>query len=161
LSAADLKVRITRKGRRMRLASCLALLTVCFAQQAFGQVEQLIPSPPKMAILASLSSPRFFTDYEGLSLLIATLHSAARASADNLVKSGAAAAFTMALRKIVVTHIQSFAVGISTNRTTVSMQIQTMEGPLSSFAADPQTARKLAEYLTEAADQLKSPSSLN
>jgi len=110
---------------------------------------------------ASLPSPRFFTDYEGLSLLIATLHSAARASADNLVKSGAAAAFTMALRKIVVTHIQSFAVGISTNRTTVSMQIQTMEGPLSSFAADPQTARKLAEYLTEAADQLKSPSSLN
>ena len=58
LSAADLKVRITRKGRRMRLASCLALLTVCFAQQAFGQVEQLTPSPPKMAACSSEKHPR-------------------------------------------------------------------------------------------------------
>jgi hypothetical protein len=119
----------------------------------FGVVDRSSRTP--------LPSPRFFTDYQGLGLLITTLLSAARKSLDGLIKSGTSEALTAALRRVMVTHLQSGAVGISTDRTAVSMEIQTIEGHLVSYALDPDTARKLARSLLDAADQLKPPSALN
>jgi hypothetical protein len=104
---------------------------------------------------------RFFTGYEGLGLLIMTLHQAARAQIERLAKSGASEDLTKSLRSMIVTHVQSAAVGLSTEKTTVSLQVQTMEGHLASFAVDPTTARTLGQSLIDTAARTAPKSSLS
>lgn len=84
---------------------------------------------------------RFFTNYEGLSVLIRALQQAARHCVDNLVKSGASGELTKPLREIQIEHLQSSSVGLSTDKTAVALEIQTIEGTLTRFAIDPETTR--------------------
>ena len=96
---------------------------------------------------------KFFTDYEGLNILIKSLQQAAQNSVNNLVKSGASKELTKELREIQVEHYQSSAAVVSTDKAAVSLQIQTVEGTLSNFAIDPDSAKKLAESLMDAVKQ--------
>ena len=86
---------------------------------------------------------RFFTGYEGLGLLIMTMHQAARAQIEGLAKSGAAEELTKTLRSMIVTHVKATAVG------------------LSSFAVDPMTARTLGQSLIDTAAHTAPKSSLS
>jgi len=104
---------------------------------------------------------RFFTGYEGLGLLIMTMHQAARAQIEGLAKSGAAEELTKPIRSMIVTHVKATAVGLSTDKTAVSLQVQTMEGHLASFAVDPMTARTLGQSLIDTAAHTAPKSSLS
>ena len=98
---------------------------------------------------------KFFTDYEGLNLLIKSLQQAAQKSVINLVESGDSEEITKKLREIQVEHYQSSATEVSTDKAAVNLQIQTVEGTLSNFAIDPGSAKKLAESLIDAVNNAK------
>ena len=98
---------------------------------------------------------KFFTDYEGLSLLIKSLQQAAQVSVNNLVNSGASEKLTKELREIQVEHYQSSATVVSSDKAAVSLQIQTVEGTLSNFSIDPDSAKKLAESLIDAVKKMQ------
>jgi hypothetical protein len=104
---------------------------------------------------------RCFTSYQGLSMLIAKFIEAARTSVEKLIASGVSKELTEPLREVSVFHFASGAVGLSTDKTTVSLEIQTAEGPLLAFAFDPQSAQKIGESLTSTVKQVKPKSSLN
>jgi len=104
---------------------------------------------------------QFFTNYEGLSVLIRALQQAARHCVDNLAKSGASEELTKPLREIQIEHLQSSSVGLSIDKTAVSLEIQTIEGTITRFAIDPETTKKLAEGLRLCVEQTRGKSSLS
>lgn len=108
------------------------------------------PQPPIRCVI----------DQQGLSLVIAKFMQSAKIARDKLAASAGAVA-AQATRHIQALHFRSGTVGLSTDKTTVSLEIQTLEGPTLAFAVDPSSARQLAEHLLKTSVQAKTRAQLH
>ena len=108
------------------------------------------PQPPIRCVI----------DQQGLSLVIAKFMQSAKIARDKIAASAGAVA-TQAARHIQALHCRAGAVGLSTDKTTVSLEIQTLEGPTFAYAIDPVSARQLAEHLLKMSRQAKTKAQLH
>jgi hypothetical protein len=103
---------------------------------------------------------RCVTDQQGLSLVIAKFMQSAKIARDKLEAAGGAAV-PQAARRIHALHFRTGLVGLSSDKNTVTLEIQTFEGPSLAFAIDPSSARDVAEHLLKMASQAKTKAQLN
>jgi hypothetical protein len=103
---------------------------------------------------------RCVTDQQGLSLMIAKFMQSARIARDKIAAADGAPA-PHAERQIQALHFRSGVVGLSTEKTTVTLEIQTFEGPTFAFALDPASARQTAEHLLKMSRKAKTKAQLN
>jgi hypothetical protein len=83
----------------------------------------------------------------------------AKIACDKLAAAGGAAVQTA--RRIQALHFRTGMVGISHDQTTVTLEIQTLEGPSLAFAIDPSSVRQVAEHLLKMSRQAKTKTQLN
>jgi hypothetical protein len=102
---------------------------------------------------------RCVTDQQGLSLMIAKFMQSAKIAGDKLAAAAGVAVQTA--RRIHALHFRTGLVGLSHDQTTVTFEIQTLEGPSFAFAIDPSSARQVAEHLLKMSRQAKTKTQLN
>jgi hypothetical protein len=103
---------------------------------------------------------RCVTDQQGLSMMIVKFMQSAKIASDKAAAAGRAPP-PEAGRRIQALHFRSGVVGLSNDKTTVALEIQTLEGPTFAFAIDPASARQAAEHLLKMARLAKTKGQLN